>query len=80
MCCQRWPGRVTAQADRLSLSTCLQNNLDALLEVHRQALRANRSFWRLLVRKDVAFGDLSAAFAAMEAAEKRADSTFKMAS
>ena len=48
--------------------------------MHRQALKANRSFWRLLVRKDVAFGDLTGAFAAMEAAEKRADTTFVMVS
>ena len=50
------------------------------MAVHRQALKANRSFWRQLVRKDIAFNDLTRAFAAMEAAEKRADSTFKMAS
>ncbi|GAB4813118.1 hypothetical protein N2152v2_000164 [Parachlorella kessleri] len=55
-----------------------QNSFKAALDMHRQALKANRNFWRLLVRKDVAFGDLTGAFAAMEAAEKRADSTFVM--
>ncbi|GAB4816720.1 hypothetical protein N2152v2_003766 [Parachlorella kessleri] len=55
-----------------------QNNFKALLDVHRQALKANRNFWRQLVRKDVAFSDLTKAFATMEGAEKRADSTFKM--
>ena len=57
---------------------CLQNTFRAVLEVHRQALRANRNFWRQLIRKQVAFRDLTAAFAAMEVAEKRADSTFLM--
>ncbi|GAB4813125.1 hypothetical protein N2152v2_000171 [Parachlorella kessleri] len=57
-----------------------QNSLKALMDVHRQALTANRSFWRLVVRKDVSFGDLTAALAAMDAAEKRADNMFIMAS
>ncbi|GAB4816719.1 hypothetical protein N2152v2_003765 [Parachlorella kessleri] len=55
-----------------------QTNFNALMDVHRHALKANRSFWRQLVRKDIAFNDLTRAFATMEAAEKRADSTFKM--
>ncbi|GAB4816718.1 hypothetical protein N2152v2_003764 [Parachlorella kessleri] len=55
-----------------------QNNFKALMAVHRQALKANRSFWRQLVRKDIAFEDLTRAFSAMETAEKRADSTFRM--
>ncbi|GAB4813124.1 hypothetical protein N2152v2_000170 [Parachlorella kessleri] len=65
--------------DLLSLVE-FENTFRAVLEVHRQALRANRNFWRQLVRKDVAFRDLTGAFTAMEGAEKRADSTFAMAS
>ncbi|GAB4813121.1 hypothetical protein N2152v2_000167 [Parachlorella kessleri] len=74
---QKERGGSTGGGDLLSYVE-FKTNLDGLLEVHRQALRANRAFWRLLVRKDVAFGDLAAAFAAMEAAEKRADGTFAM--
>ena len=55
-----------------------QNNFGALLNGHKNALKATRNFWRQLVRKDVGFADLTRAFAAMDAAEKRADSTFKM--
>lgn len=57
-----------------------QNNYKALLDCHRGALKATRNFWRQLVRKDVSFADLTRTFAAMDTAEKRADSTFKMVS
>jgi hypothetical protein len=43
-------------------------------------LKATRNFWRQLVRKDVLFSNLTTSFASMEAAEKKADSIFKMAS
>lgn len=48
------------------------------MDCHKGALKATRHFWRQLVRRDVSFGDLTRTFVAMESAEKRADSTFKM--
>ncbi|GAB4813128.1 hypothetical protein N2152v2_000174 [Parachlorella kessleri] len=72
---QKQLGTAGASSDLLSYVE-FQNGLKALMEVHRQALRANRTFWRLVVRKDVAFGDLTAALAAMDSAEKRADNMF----
>ncbi|GAB4820337.1 hypothetical protein N2152v2_007383 [Parachlorella kessleri] len=54
-----------------------QTNYKALLEVHRQALKTTRTFWRQLCRKDVSFADLTSSFSSMEAAEKHADKTFK---
>ncbi|GAB4820336.1 hypothetical protein N2152v2_007382 [Parachlorella kessleri] len=49
----------------------------ALLEVHKQALKTTRNFWRQLCHKDVSFAKLTRSFTAMDAAEKHADKTFK---
>lgn len=48
-----------------------------LLKTHRGALRANRRFWRLLVRSELAFRHLSDAFASMDATEQRADRAYR---
>ena len=55
----------------------LQNSYRAIVESHTGALKAIRNFWRQLVRRDVKFGDLTSAFLSMDAAEKRAELTYK---
>ncbi|PSC71757.1 flagellar associated membrane [Micractinium conductrix] len=53
------------------------NSYRAIVESHTGALKAIRNFWRQLVRRDVKFGDLTNAFVTMDAAEKRAELTYK---
>lgn len=48
-----------------------------LLRQHRSALRATRSFWRLLVSPTILFASLSAAFKQMDETEALADSTYR---
>ncbi|KAI7846027.1 hypothetical protein COHA_000564 [Chlorella ohadii] len=62
------------------------NSYRAVVESHTGALKAIRNFWRqarrglrgeLLVRRDVKFEDLTKAFISMDAAERRAELTYK---
>ncbi len=55
----------------------MQTSYKALLEVHKQAMKTTRNFWRQLCHKDVSFANLTRSFTAMDAAEKHADKTFK---
>lgn len=49
-----------------------QNSFSALVRSHRNALRANRRFWRLLVHHEIKFKALSNAFEVMDETEGKA--------
>lgn len=55
-----------------------QNNYRALLQSHMAALKAIRSFWRELLKKDVSFNGLSRAFHNMDLTEAKAEKVYRM--
>lgn len=54
-----------------------QNAFTQLLKAHRGALRANRRFWRLLLRSEIAFRALADAFELMDKTELKADRAYR---
>ena len=76
---QRAAGEQSAGEGAMDLVSYVefQNNFTALQKSHRAALRANRRFWRLLIRSDVSFLDLAATFESMDKTEARADRAYR---
>lgn len=54
-----------------------QNSFAQLIRAHRNALRANRRFWRLLVHSEIRFRSLSDAFLSMDDTEARATRAYR---
>lgn len=56
-----------------------QGELAKVLRAHRSALIANRRFWRILVRDNIAFRSLAESFRDMSTYEAAADTAYKSA-